>query len=148
MQESPRISQVLVVSDLDIWVRSLDSTLGPHGFALRAVPTAEAALQEALSLPPDLIIICSTLRDRTSLEVCATLRNSPLIGADVPVVVITPGPCNRETRLESLRVGAWECYGFPPDPEVLLLKLQVYAQARHNPERPRPRALEDLTRTR
>jgi two-component system response regulator MprA len=129
MEKSPRASRVLVVSDQEVWVRSLDSTLGPHGFKVRAVPNGQAALADADLLPPDLLVICTTLRDRSGLELCAHLQTSPLIGAGVPVIVITPGPCNRETRIASLRAGAWECYGFPPDPEVLLLKLRVYARA-------------------
>ena len=117
----------MVVSDQEFWVRSLDSTLGAYGFDVLDAPTGEAAVAGIVATHPDVLIIQAHLRDVSGFELCASLRANGIIDASTPVLIITSQPCSREQRVAALRAGAWECYSFPPDPELLILKLRNYA---------------------
>jgi two-component system cell cycle response regulator len=138
-----RPMRVLVVSDQELWIRSLDSTLGGYGFSVLSVSTGQEAMDRVGVTRPDLLIIQSVLRDTSGFDLCASLRASRIIDASTPVVIITSAPCNRESRVLALRAGAWECYSFPLDPELLVLKLRLYASAKLNAAQAREESLVD-----
>src|SRR6185503_14818170 len=92
--------------------------------------TGRQALQRALELPPDLIILDNQMPDLYGIEVCRLLRQDPRIGPATPILLSTAGPAGRQQRIEALEAGAWEFYGQPLDPEILLLKLRNYLQVK------------------
>ena len=129
--------RVLVVSDRELWLRSLDSVLGLHGYLVVPAVNGREAIERMELLRPDVVIIHATLQDMPSLTLCRELRERGRSDTPTPLIVIGSGPCTRDDRLSALRAGAWERYGFPLDPETLLLKLEIYASARMEALRPR-----------
>lgn len=137
---SARLLRVLVVSDRDLWFQSLDSVLGPGGHEVLAASSGKSAIEMLSRVRPDALIVHDSLRDMSALALCGSLRATGTIGGATPVILITSGPCTREERLNALRAGAWDCYGFPVDPETLLLKVRIYANARMEAEQAREEA--------
>ncbi len=90
--------------------------------------------EQARSAPPDCVLISSPLPDGDGVDVCRGLRQDPLVAPDVPIVGNERGAVTRARRLEWLRAGAWDVFGFPLDVEELVLKLAAYRRAKRSSE--------------
>jgi diguanylate cyclase (GGDEF)-like protein len=121
---------VLIANDQEWSARSLESILGPNGYAVVRAYTGQQALERARTSQPDLIILDAQMPDMHGFEVCRTLRGDPRFSATTPIVITTSGPSGRTQRLEAYRAGAWEFLGQPLDGEALLLKLNTFLQSK------------------
>jgi diguanylate cyclase (GGDEF)-like protein len=128
--KAPNAPLVLIANDQEWSARSLESILGPSGFAVVRAYTGQQALERARTSQPDLIILDAQMPDMHGFEVCRTLRSDPRFSATTPIVITTPGPSGRTQRLEAYRAGAWEFLGQPLDGEALLLKLNTFLQSK------------------
>jgi len=133
----------LIANSQEWHSRSLESILGPHGYAVLRAYTAKQAIERALSSRPDLIILDTDLPDRDGFEVCRELRNDPLISASTPILITSPGHPSRQKRLEALRAGAWDFIGSALDGEELPLRLDAYVRAKQEVDRAREASLLD-----
>jgi diguanylate cyclase (GGDEF)-like protein len=125
-----RPSRILIANDQEWAARSIESILVAEGYEVQRAYTGRQALQRALELPPDLIILDNQMPDLSGAEVCRQLRLDPRIGHATPILLSTAGPAGRQQRIEAYRAGAWEFYGQPLDPELLLLKIRIYLEVR------------------
>jgi PleD family two-component response regulator len=121
---------VLIANDQEWSARSLESILGPHGYAVVRAYTGQQALERARTAQPDLIILDAQMPDMHGFEVCRALRSDPRFGATTPIIITTSGPSGRTQRLEAYRAGAWEFLGQPVDGEALLLRLSTFLQSK------------------
>jgi diguanylate cyclase (GGDEF)-like protein len=126
----PDAPLVLIANDQEWSARSLESILGPNGYAVVRAYTGQQALERARSSQPDLIILDAQMPDMHGFEVCRALRSDPRFGATTPIVITTSGPSGRTQRLEAYRAGAWEFLGQPLDGEALLLRLSTFLQCK------------------
>jgi PleD family two-component response regulator len=124
--KAPHAPLVLIANDQEWSARSLESILGPSGYAVVRAYTGQQALERARTSQPDLIILDAQMPDMHGFEVCRTLRSDPRFSATTPIVITTSGPSGRTQRLEAYRAGAWEFLGQPLDGEALLLKLNTF----------------------
>lgn len=136
---------VLIANGQEWHTRSLESILGPHGYAVVRAYTGKQALERARSAQPDLVIIEAELPDLDGIEVCRQLRNEPVIGASTPILVTSPSHPTRQQRLGALRAGAWEYLTLPLDGEELQLRLDAYMRAKYEADRAREESLLDET---
>jgi diguanylate cyclase (GGDEF)-like protein len=121
---------VLIANDQEWSARSLESILGPNGYAVVRAYTGQQALERARTSQPDLIILDAQMPDMHGFEVCRALRGDPRFSATTPIVITTSGPSGRTQRLEAYRAGAWEFLGQPLDGEALLLKLNTFLESK------------------
>jgi diguanylate cyclase (GGDEF)-like protein len=128
--KAPNAPLVLIANDQEWSARSLESILGPNGFAVVRAYTGQQALERARTSQPDLIILDAQMPDMHGFEVCRELRADPRFSATTPIVITTSGPSGRTQRLEAYRAGAWEFLGQPLDGEALLLKLATFLQCK------------------
>lgn len=146
MHEHERPSRpplVLVANEQEWSARSLESILGPNGYAVLRAYSGRQAIDLARTALPDVIIVDVRMPDIDGLEVCAELRADPRFGAATPIIVTASAPAARAQRLAALKAGAWEFFNQPLDGEVLLLKLQSYVRAKHAVDRVRDDSLLD-----
>lgn len=121
---------MLIANDQEWSARSLESILGPNGYAVTRAYTGQQALERARTSQPDLIILDAQMPDMHGFEVCRALRADPRFSSTTPIVITTSGPSGRTQRLEAYRAGAWEFLGQPLDGEALLLKLGTFLQSK------------------
>lgn len=134
---------VLIANDQEWSARSLESILGPNGYAVVRAYTGQQALERARAAQPDLIILDAQMPDMHGFDVCRALRSDPRFSATTPIVITTAGPSGRTQRLEAYRAGAWEFLGQPLDGEALLLKLRTFVQSKLEVDRMRDESLLD-----
>lgn len=138
-----RPPMVLVANDQEWSARSLESILGPNGFAVLRAYTGRQALDLARTTQPDLIILDERMPDLGGTDVCRLLRDDPRVGAHVPVIITTADMADREQRLAALRAGAWEHFGEPLDGEVLLAKIDTFVRVKREVDRAQEESLVD-----
>lgn len=146
MSETEKLSRpplALLANDQEWSARSLESILGPNGYAVLRAYTGKQVLELARTAQPDLVIVDIRLPDLSGIDVCRALYQDPHFNAATPVVVTTSGPSEREQRLAAYQAGAWEFASQPLDGEVLLLKLDAYMRSKREADRLRAESLLD-----
>lgn len=141
----PRVRPPLtLIANSQEWhSRSLESVLGPHGYAVLRAYTGKQAIERAVESRPDLIFVDTDLPDRDGLEVVKELRAHPNISPSTPIIVTSPGHSSRQRRLDALRAGAWDYIGAAIDGEELPLRLESLVRAKLESDRVREEGLLD-----
>lgn len=134
---------ILIASDQEWSARSLESVLGPHGYAVLRVTTSDRAIELARIAQPDAIILDMALPELGGRVVCQRLRQDAWIPLNVPIMVTTAAVASRGERLEAYAAGAWELCAEPYDVELLMLKLDTFVQAKLAADRIREETLVD-----
>lgn len=102
------------------------------GFIVVHADSGVAALGRARVVRPDAIIVSNLLPDMSGIEACRLLRADPLVGANVPVVILTRESPSPAERVAGLAAGVWDFFQHPSDARELSLKLQTYVEMRRN----------------
>lgn len=148
MSESEKLSRpplVLLANDQEWSARSLESILGPNGYAVLRAYTGKQVIELARAAQPDLIIIDIRLPDMGGIDVCKILTEDPQFTPSTPIVVTTAGAAEREQRLAAYQAGAWEFASQPLDGETLLLKLDAFMRGKRETDRLIAESLLDAT---
>jgi diguanylate cyclase (GGDEF)-like protein len=117
---------VLIANDQEWSARSLESILGPQGYAVVRAHTGRQAIDLAWRTRPDAIVVDSGMTDIGGVEVCRLLRRDARFAVSTPIIVTAAGTNARSERLEAFRAGAWEYCTDPIDADALLLKLDTF----------------------
>lgn len=125
-----RARRILIANDQEWAARAVETILVAEGYEVHRVYTGRQALERAFEILPDLIILDTQMPDLSGPEVCRQLRADVRIGLATPILLSTAGPAGRQQRIEAYQAGAWEFYGQPLDPELLLLKIGIYLEVR------------------
>jgi diguanylate cyclase (GGDEF)-like protein len=133
----------LIANSQEWHSRSLESILGPHGYAVLRAYTGKQVIERAQASQPDLIILDTDLPDRDGFEVCRQLRAMPELSPATPILITSPGHPSRQKRLEALRAGAWDYIGSTLDGEELPLRLDAFIRAKQEVDRAREESLLD-----
>jgi diguanylate cyclase (GGDEF)-like protein len=129
--DTPVRPPIIVIGIEQEWAaRSLESVLGPRGFAVVRAYSGRQTLDLAEVAAPDVVIVDSRLPDLDGLEVCRMLRDEQRIGLHVPLVLTTSGPAPREFTRTAYTSGAWSVWEQPIDGELLLLRLDNWVRAK------------------
>lgn len=134
---------ILLAIDQEWSARSLESVLGPHGYAVLRATTSQRALELAGIAQPDAIIVDMALHDNGGRSLCELLRGDSRIPLNVPIMLTTAAVASRSERLEAYAAGAWELCAEPLDVELLLHKLDTFVHAKLAADRIREETLVD-----
>src|SRR5262249_42862257 len=111
---------------------SVEAALEGAGFTIAHTESGVAALGRSRVVRPDAIILSRVLPDMTGIEACRLLRADPLVGTNVPVVILTAETPSPAERVAGLSAGVWDFFRYPRDARELALKLQTYVEVRRN----------------
>ncbi len=140
---SYRPPMILIANDQEWSARSLETVLGPSGYAVLRAHNGRQALELARTTHPDLVLLDERMPDLRGTDVCRMLRDDPLFGRHTPVVIVTADLMGREQYLAALRAGAWDCLGEPLDTEALLLRIATWVSAKREVDRVSDQSLLD-----
>ncbi|HJU69651.1 MAG TPA: response regulator [Gemmatimonadaceae bacterium] len=146
MTETDRPSRpplALLANDQEWSARSLESILGPHGYAVLRAHTGRQALEMARTSLPDVVVVDARLPDIDGIDVCRTLRQDPRFSATTPIVITSAGEGARAQRLAAYKAGAWEFCTQPLDGEALVVKLDTFMRCKREVDRVRAESLLD-----
>ena len=135
---------VLIASDQDLTVRSLESVLGPRGYAVLRAYTGSQVLTLASSAHPDALVLDYALPEKGGIAVIHALRDDQRFPPNVPLVMMSPGGDTRRQRNAAFDAGAWEFCTQPVDMEVLLAKLDTFVRSKISTDLWREQGLIDL----
>jgi diguanylate cyclase (GGDEF)-like protein len=134
---------VLIANDQEWSARSLETILGPRGYAVLRSYNARQTLDLARRVRPDVVILDVRLPDDDGLEVCRTLRDPAYLGLATPILVTSSDPGHRGQQVAAYAAGAWDYVLLPLDGEVLIHKLDTFTAAKREADRLREEGLLD-----
>jgi diguanylate cyclase (GGDEF)-like protein len=134
---------VLIANDQEWSARSLETILGPRGYAVLRSYNARQTLDLAKRVRPDVVILDVRLPDGNGLDVCRTLRSPAYLGSATPILVTSSDPGHRGEQVAAYAAGAWDYVLLPLDGEVLVHKLDTFAAAKREADRLREEGLLD-----
>jgi len=133
----------LVVSEHEWSTLSLESVLGPSGYAVLRAFNARQALERVQTISPDVVFIDSRLPDMEGAQLCRALRQHRTVSLSAPIILVSSDQVSRQQQVGALRAGAWEFIRLPMDAEQLLLRLESYLRAKFDADRAREDSLLD-----
>lgn len=111
---------ILVVDD-ERKIRDLvRSYLEREGYSVLVADTGQRALETALRVPPDLVILDLMLPDLSGEEVARSLRAA----SNVPIIMLT-SRAGEDDRVAGLRLGADDYLGKPFSPRELVARVEA-----------------------
>jgi PleD family two-component response regulator len=120
---------VLLVNDQEWSLRSLESIIGPRGYAVIRAYNGVQGLERMKGATPDVIICDLELGDMNGLEFARNVRNMGL-PRYIPIIITTSSNPGRQLRLDALEAGAWDLLAYPLDGQELVLKLGAFTAAK------------------
>ena len=142
-ERAARPAVVVVANDQEWAARSLESLLGPRGFAVLRVASGRQLLDLVRTTQPDALILDSRTQDLSALDICRALRADAAVSPAMPVIITANDGGARADRLEAYGAGAWDYCVQPIDGEVLLLKLTTFLRAKQALDRANDESLID-----
>ncbi|MCB2187110.1 MAG: sigma-54 dependent transcriptional regulator [Deltaproteobacteria bacterium] len=113
-------ANILIVDDEPSIRRSLEGILADEGYACRAAPSGEAALEAVEDEEPDLLLLDVWLPGMDGLTVLERLKAAR---PHLPVVMIS-GHGTVETAVKATRLGAFDFIEKPLDMDKILLSIR------------------------
>ena len=113
---------ILIVDDEQEGRSVLERVLTPLGYDLAFAGTGQEALNKAVDLIPDLVLLDVMMPYMNGYEVCRRLRTDPIL-AEVPILLVT-ALSDRPSRLEGLQAGADDFISKPFDHVELQARVQ------------------------
>jgi len=128
--------KILVVDDNKHLLGLLRLNLKGQGFSIATAANGIDAIQKAVSLAPDLILLDLLLPGLDGFAVCETLRKHP-ITASTPIIIMS-GMSGEFTRYAGFESGGTDFIAKPVTPKALLSKIKNLLHARPETAGPAP----------
>jgi two-component system alkaline phosphatase synthesis response regulator PhoP len=114
--------KILVVDDNKHLLGLLRLNLKGEGYSIATAANGIDAIQKAVSLAPDLILLDLLLPGLDGFVVCETLRKHP-VTASTPIIIMT-GMSGQFTRFAGFESGGTDFITKPVTPKALLSKIR------------------------
>lgn len=134
---------VLIASDQEWSGRSLETIIGPRGYAVVRAHTGNQVLDTVRSTHLDLLILDTRLPDIDGITLCRQLRDQRVIAATTPIIITTSVQATRASSIAAFAAGAWDFCPHPVDSDLLLLKMETFVRAKREADRAQEESLLD-----
>jgi putative two-component system response regulator len=113
---------VLIADDQAPNRELLEELLSGQGYAVIAVPDGVSAIAELARTQVDLVLLDVMMPNMTGFQVCQSIKDNPETYL-IPVILIT-ALCDKQDRLEGIKVGADDFLSRPVDRAELLARVR------------------------
>jgi DNA-binding response OmpR family regulator len=120
------MENVLVVEDDPTLRLAMTKTLRAAGYAVKVAASGPEGLEEALSDPPDIVLLDVMLPGKNGYEICHELRAKD---AELPIVMVT-AKGEEADKVRGLRLGADDYVVKPFGTEELLARIDAALRRR------------------
>ena len=120
---APSRARILIADDLPDLLQALKETLEREGFIVTAVDNGASALEEIRADPPDIAVLDLKMPRMTGFEVCAALREDPLL-ENLPVIILSASG-TQDSKVAGLDLGADDFITKPVDVRELLARIRM-----------------------
>lgn len=120
--QSKKPYKILVIDDEESIVLLLETVLGIYGFTTVACTKPMMALETAISVKPDLIVLDIAMPEKDGYEVCVELKNDPRT-KHIPVIMVTALALIQDKK-KGLASGANGFVFKPFDPMVVVNEIE------------------------
>ena len=120
---SQKHAKILIVDDSPTGRETLGALLYSPEYELHFASNGLEALEKAVEVVPDLILLDVMMPDMNGYEVCENLRQDEVL-AEVPVIMVTALD-DRKSRLQGIRSGADDFISKPFDTAELGARVQM-----------------------
>jgi two-component system, cell cycle response regulator len=134
---------ILIASDQEWSGRSLETIIGPRGYAVVRAYTGQQVLDTVRSTHLDLLILDTRLPDIDGITLCRQLREQRVISATTPVIITTSVQATRASSIAAFAAGAWDFCPHPVDSDLLLLRMETFVRAKREADRAQEESLLD-----
>jgi two-component system, cell cycle response regulator len=134
---------VLIASDQEWSGRSLETIIGPRGYAVVRAHTGHQVLETVRSTHLDLLILDTRLPDIDGITLCRQLREQRVISATTPVIITTSVQATRASSVAAFSAGAWDFCPQPVDGDILLLRMDTFVRSKREADRAQDESLLD-----
>jgi two-component system alkaline phosphatase synthesis response regulator PhoP len=114
--------KILLVDDNKHLLGLLRLNFKSHGFSIATAANGVDAIQKAITLAPDLILLDLLLPGLDGFVVCETLRKHPTT-ASTPIIIMS-GLSGQFTRYAGFESGGTDFVAKPVTPKALLTKIK------------------------
>ena len=122
------MTTALIIEDNDNNLELIRFILERAGYKTRFAMTGLEGVQQALSIPPDFVILDIQLPDINGLEVLRRIRASK-IGKDIPIIAMTSYAMSGD-REELIAAGCTSYIEKPIDPMLVIGQIEQAIQKR------------------
>jgi PleD family two-component response regulator len=134
---------VLIASDQEWSGRSLETIIGPRGYAVVRAHTGLQVLEIVRNTHLDLLILDTRLPDIDGISLCRQLREQRVISATTPVIITTSTQATRASSVAAFSAGAWDFCPQPVDSDILLLRMDTFVRSKREADRAQEESLLD-----
>lgn len=142
-EKDTRPPLVLVANDQEWSGRSLETILGPRGYAVLRAYTGRQVLDAVRATQPDVLVLDSRMPDTDAMDLCYQLRTQRLVSVNTAIIITTSSQPTRSETVAALQAGAWDICHHPIDAELLVLRLDTYVRAKRAADQARDESLLD-----
>jgi PleD family two-component response regulator len=134
---------VLIASDQEWSGRSLETIIGPRGYAVVRAHTGQQVLETVRTNQVDLLILDTRLPDVDGIQLCRRLRDQRIVPATTPIILTTSVQTTRASSIAAFAAGAWDFCTHPVDSDLLLSKMENFVRAKRAADRAQEESLLD-----
>src|ERR1035438_4384069 len=120
---------ILVADDQAANRELLEELLTTQGFTVITVSDGADVIQELVRTPVDLVLMDVIMPGLTGFQACEKIKNNPDTYL-IPVILIT-ALCDRQNRIEGIKVGADDFLSRPVDRTELLARVRSLLRLKH-----------------
>jgi len=124
----PKKQNILVVDDDVEIVEYMETLLTMKGYDVLKAYNGHDGLEKAKNEKPDLILLDFLMPGISGMEVCRLLKADPLT-KNIPIILLSSVE-SLDIVKSFLQMGVAECIKKPPDPKILIDKIEMAIEMR------------------
>lgn len=128
----PNFGQILIVDDEQDILEIIDYNLKKAGYTTETAKNGHEAIQKAMALPPDLILLDVMMPGKNGHQTLKSLRQKKEL--DATIIIFLTALADEKSEIEGLKLGADDYISKPIKMDLLLARLKTALRRKRKDE--------------